>query len=102
LGTALAGTASGDAVADAAEAAELLNVEMDYLAGLLALVARAWLVRREAGEQAEATMFENARDAGSGDAEFSRDVLLGAALTAQSLDVIGCGAGDLAWQRMGF
>jgi len=47
-------------------------------------------------------MFENARDAGSGDAELSRDVLLGAALTTQSLDVIGCGEGDLAWQRMGF
>ena len=31
LATAMAGAASGDAVADAAEAAELLNVEMDYL-----------------------------------------------------------------------
>jgi hypothetical protein len=79
----------------------LLNVEMDYLAGLFALVAWAWLLRLEAGEQAEATMFENARDAGFGDAELSCDVLLGAALTAQSLDVI-CGEGDLAWQRRGF
>src|SRR6266568_1699405 len=102
LAAALAGAASGDAVADAAEAAELLNVEMDYLARLLALVAWAWRLRLEAGEQAEATMFENARDAGSGDAELSRDVLLGAALSAQSLDVIGCSEADLAWQRMGF
>src|SRR6266536_4275165 len=67
-------------------------------AGLPALVAWVWLLRLEAGEQAEATMFKNARDAGSGDAELSRDVLLGAALTAQSLDVIGCSEADLARQ----
>ena len=71
---------------------------MDDLAGLLALVAGAWLLRLEAGEQTEAAALEDARDAGLGDAELGRNVLLGAALTAQSLDGIGCGERDLAWR----
>ena len=43
---------AGDAVADALEAAELLDVDVDQLAGLLALVAAhrlGRLERREAG-----------------------------------------------------
>jgi hypothetical protein len=39
LAAAMTGAASGDPVADAVEAAKLLDVEMDDLAGLLALVA---------------------------------------------------------------
>ena len=91
LAAAMAGATAGDAMADAVEAAELLDVDVDDLAGLLALVAWPGLLRLEAGEQAEAAALEDARDAGLGDAELSRDVLLGAALTAQSLDGIGCG-----------
>lgn len=41
LATAIAGAASRDAVTDAVEAAELLDVEMDDLTWLLALIARA-------------------------------------------------------------
>ena len=59
---------------------------MDDLAGFLALVAGAWLLWLEAGEQTEAAALENARDAGLGDADLGRNVLLDAALAAQSLD----------------
>jgi hypothetical protein len=45
LTAAIACAASGDAVAHAAETAELLNVEMDDLAWFLALVAWMWLLR---------------------------------------------------------
>src|SRR5262249_61069145 len=38
------------------------------------------------------------RDAGFGDADLGCDVLLGAALTAQVFDGVGCGKRDLAWR----
>jgi hypothetical protein len=41
-----------------------------------------WLLRIETGEPAEAATFENTRDAGFGDPEFGRDMLLGVTLTA--------------------
>src|SRR5262245_4207624 len=69
LTAAIACAASGDAVAHAAETAELLNIEVDDLAWFLALVARAGFLRLEAREPAEAAAFENARDAGFGDAD---------------------------------
>jgi hypothetical protein len=50
---ALAGPVAGDAVADAIDAAELLDVDMDELAGLLPLIAgdgRSRIERREAPE----------------------------------------------------
>src|ERR1700746_3160915 len=98
LTAAIACAASGDAVAHAAETAELLNIEMDDLAWLLALVAWMWLLQLEAREPAEAAAFENARDAGFGDADLGCDVLLGAAPTAQVFDGVGCGKRDLAWR----
>src|SRR5262249_51737442 len=91
LTAAIACAASGDAVAHAAETAELLNVEMDDLTWFLALVAWMWLLQLEAREPAEAAAFENARDAGFGDADLGCDVLLSAALTAQVFDGVGCG-----------
>src|SRR5262245_57682304 len=45
LTAAIACAASGDAVAHAAETAELLNIEMDDLAWFLALVAWMWLLQ---------------------------------------------------------
>src|SRR5262245_65898068 len=93
LTAAIACAASGDAVAHGAETAELLNVEMDDLAWFLALVAWTWLLQLEAREPAEAAAFENARDAGFGDADLGCDVLLGAELTAHVLECVGCGKG---------
>src|SRR5258706_14248331 len=86
LTAAMAGAPAGDAMADAIEAAELLDVDVDDLARLLALVAWAWVLRLEAGEQTEATAFEDARDASPVDAEVEGNVLLGAAVPAQSLN----------------
>ena len=50
LTAAIARPASGDAVAHAAETAELLNIEMDDLAWFLALVPWMWLLQLEARE----------------------------------------------------
>src|SRR6516164_6299634 len=94
LTAAIACAAPGDAVAHAAETAKLLNVEMDDLAWFIALVAWMWLLQFEAREPAKAAAFENARDAGFGDADLGCDVLLGAALTAQVFDGVGCGKRD--------
>src|SRR5215831_20385061 len=96
LAAAIARAASGDAMADTLEPAKFLDVDMDDLAWFLALVAWMWLLRLEAREPAEAAAFENARDASSGDADLGCDVLLGAALTAQVFDGVGCGKRDLA------
>ena len=60
---AMAGATAGDAMANAIEAAELFDVDVDDLARLLALVTWAWVLRLEGGEQTEATAFEDARDA---------------------------------------
>ena len=85
-------------MADRIEAAELFDIDMNDLTGLLAFVAWSLLLRLECREQAEAASFEDARDGGLGDAEFGGDVLLGAALAAQSLGGIGCGERSLAWR----
>jgi len=55
-------------------------------------------VRLEVANAAQAAAGQDARDGGFGDGELGGDVLLGAALTAQSLDGIGCGWGSLAWR----
>jgi hypothetical protein len=70
LAAAIAGAAPSDAVVNAAETTEFFDIEMDDPAGPVALVARVGFLRLEAGEPAEATAFENARDASFGDAEF--------------------------------
>src|SRR4029450_8957141 len=98
LATAIARAATSDAVADAVEAAEFFDVEMDDFAGPLALVARVGFLRFEAGEPAEAAAFENARDTGFGDTELGCDVLLGAAFTAQTFHGIARGWRRLDWR----
>ena len=95
---ALAAAIAGDAMADGIETTEFLDVDMDDLAGLLALIAWPWLLRLERREQTEAAPPENARDTGFGDDELAGDMLLGVAPAAQSLDDIGCGGGDSAWR----
>ncbi len=54
---ALAPAIAGNAMADTIEATELLDVHMDRVdfAWRFALIARAWLVGLEGGQQAEAT-----------------------------------------------
>jgi hypothetical protein len=55
---ALAGAVASDAVADAIDTAELLDVDMNQLAGPLALIADDLAGRLEGGEPAEAEAAE--------------------------------------------
>ena len=73
-------------MADALEAAELLDVDVDQLAGMLALVAAHRLGRLQGGEAVEAEALEDAADGRRRDAEFGGDLLAGEALTAQGFD----------------
>jgi hypothetical protein len=94
----LAGPIAGDAVADGIEAAELLDVEVDDLAGRGALIARPGLGGLERAEEAETAASEDAADGGRGQTRLGGDRGLGAALTAQGLDRIARGGRRLAWR----
>ena len=59
---ALPAAVAGDAVADLVEAAELLDVDVDELAGVLAFVAPHRLGRLEVPEAAQAGALEDAAD----------------------------------------
>src|SRR5215207_9676739 len=78
---------AGDAVAEALEAAKLLDVEVDELARLLALVAADPLGRLERLEAVEAEPPEDAADRGRRDPGFGRDLLAGPALATQGFDL---------------
>src|SRR4051794_8165520 len=67
---ALRGAAAGHLVAGAADLAELLDVDVDELAGPGALVAFGWLHSQPA-ELAHPHLLEQARDRGEGHAEHS-------------------------------
>ena len=79
---------AGDAMADALEAAELLDVDVDQLAGMLPLVAADRLGRLERRDAIEAEALEDAADGRRRDAEFGGDLLAGPALAAQGLDLL--------------
>ena len=98
---ALAPAIAGDAMADTIEATELLDVHMDDFAWRFALIARAWLVGLEGGQQAEATPLENTADGRPAEAEFLGDVVLRATSPAQDLDRFAGGPRRLAWRGMG-
>src|SRR5260370_10551188 len=83
---ALPGAIAGDAMADTIEPTELFNVDMDDLAGCGALVARPRLLRFKGAQETEAARLEDARDSSHRKPQRAGNVLLGAALTAQSLD----------------
>ena len=84
---------AGDAMADALEAAELLDVDVDQLARLLPLVAADRLGRLERRDAIEAEALEDAADGRRRDAQFGGDLLAGPALTAQGLDLSTIAAG---------
>lgn len=83
----LALVAAGDAMADALEAAELLDVDVDQLAGMLALVTADRLGRLQGGDAIEAEPPEDAADRRRRDAGFGGDLLAGPALAAQGFDL---------------
>ena len=97
-GVALAGAVAGDAVADAIELAELLDVDVDDLAGRCALVAADRLGRLERRKPVEAQALQDAADGGGRNADLGGDLLAGVALPAQSLDRRASGRRRLAWR----
>jgi hypothetical protein len=89
--TALAGPLTGDAVADLLEAAELLDVEVDQLAGVGALVAPDRRGRRQVLEPAQPAPAQDAADGGRLDADLPGDLVTGPALAAQRGDLLDGG-----------
>jgi len=98
---ALASPVTGDAVADPVELTELLDVDVDQLAGPLALVAARWFGRLEGAQPVEAQALEDPADGGGGDTGFGGDRLAGQALAAQRLDAIDRGLGCRLTQMIG-
>ncbi len=79
---ALAGAVAGDAVARSVEAAELLDVDVDELAGVLAFVAPYRLGRFERLEAVEAEPPQDTADGGGRDAELGGDLCAAPTLPA--------------------
>src|SRR4051794_31482354 len=77
----------GDTVALTLEAAELLDVDVDELARLRALVAANRLGRLERRETVEAKPLEDTADGGGRDPGLNRDLLAGPASAAQGFDL---------------
>src|SRR5258708_3075640 len=86
---ALAGAVAGDAVTDPVEAAELLDIEMDHLAGVLALVTDHRRRRLQIPYTAEAETLEHPAHGGRRDAGLLGDLLAGPTLAPQFGDAIG-------------
>ena len=87
-----------DAMSDLLEAAEFLDVEVDHLAGMGALVPADRLSRLQRFQRVEAQPAQDAADRGRGDADVACDLLSGVALTAQGLDGGARRRRGLAWR----
>jgi hypothetical protein len=86
-GVALAVPVAGDAVTDAIELAELLDVDVEDLARGGALITADRLGRLERGQAVEAQPFQDAADGGGRNADFGGDLLACTAVPTQSLDL---------------
>ena len=78
--------------------AELFDVDVDQLAGTLALIAADRFGRLQRTELVEPTPLQDAADGGGRDRELAGDLGAGVALAAQSLDGVACGPGSLVWR----
>src|SRR5215213_2897652 len=83
---ALTGSIAGDAMADAVEAAELFDIDVDQFAGMRAFVAANRRGGFERLDAVEAEAPENAADRGRRDADRGCDLLARPALAAQGFD----------------
>jgi hypothetical protein len=90
-----AGLSSCDPMADGADPAELLDIDMDEFARILTLVAANRLGLQSA-QLVQAQSTQNPTDSGRRDAGLGRDLLAGQALAAQSLDLLN----DLQRRRL--
>jgi hypothetical protein len=97
-GIALAGSVAGDPVTDPIELAELLDVDVDDLAGRGAFLAADRLGGLERRQSVEAEPPENAADGGGRDANLRGDQCAGMALPAQSLNPFAGSRTWLAWR----
>lgn len=85
----IAGALAGNAMTDALETTELLDVDMDHLAGMLALVASDRLGRFDISQSRQSSTLEHAADGGGRDADLMGDVLAGPTLPPQRHDALG-------------
>jgi hypothetical protein len=92
----LASAVAGDAVSDLIELTELFDVDVDQLAGMLALIAPHRLGGLERGEPIEPEPPQDAAYGSGRDRELASDLGPSVALSAQNLDGIACGLGSLA------
>ena len=92
----LPATVAGDAVADLVELAQLFDVDVDQLAGMLALVAPQRLSRLQRLQRVEPKTPQDAADGSGRDLELAGDLLARVALPAQDLDGVACGRRSLA------
>src|SRR5215212_2240740 len=88
---ALAAAIAGDAVADAVDPAELLDVDVDHLAGMGTLIAPDRLGRFECAELVEPQAPQDAADGCRREPELSSDLLAGPALPTQSFHLLDDG-----------
>ena len=79
---------AGDAVADPVEATEFFDVDMDHLAGLVALVTPHRHGRLKGIDAVETQPLENAADSSRRDRKLGSDLLSGAAGSTQRLDLL--------------
>ena len=83
---ALAGAITGDAVADAVDAAEFLDVDVDEFAGFLALIAHDLWPGFERAEPSKTEPAQHGADGRARQTKLTRDLRTGAPLAAQALD----------------
>ena len=99
------GAIAGGAGARACEAAQLLDVEVEEVAGMIAFVALGrGFGRFESSETMEAVAAQDAGERGFGNSEHGEDLGVGAALSAQSQDVsdeLGAGFARLSPRNRG-
>src|SRR6478752_1643276 len=81
--------AASDAVTDAFEAAEFLDVDVDQLAGMFPLVAAHWLGGLKGLNAIETKAFEDAADGCRREVDLGGDMLASEELTAKDLDLGG-------------
>ena len=83
---ALAAAVAGDAMADAVNAAELFDVDVDQLAGVLALITAHRFGRLQRSHSVEPKAAQDARDGRLRDAGLACDLRPGPALAPQAFD----------------
>jgi hypothetical protein len=86
---------AGDAVADAIELAQLLDVDVKDLAGLGTLIMADWLGRLERRKPVKNQSLQDATHGGRRNPNFRGDLIAGVALPAQTFD-----GGASGWRRL--